>query len=243
MRVGEGQKRGRGHTPVCERDARGGGLCRAPAFPCPICAQTGVGSKGERRGVLRSLSCSTEWGQGVKGWGGVYLLHTALHTPFAHRGGVVQTPHVEGGGNRAPPPSTRGALGGGGTNGGTHRWGPRSKREGACKLCLHAPSPSLHPFSHAALHAKGEGTDSGGKREERAQEEGVFCPRVSNTCRHVVYVLFAVVLFKLCFTVLSYTKDQNSPKAVFKIEWRKNRRGGPDREIFAKSQRLVVTLF
>ena len=61
-----------GHPPVREKDARGGGLCPAPALPCPVEAQKtpllciNRGRIGGRRRVPRLLSCSIERGPGEK---------------------------------------------------------------------------------------------------------------------------------------------------------------------------------
>ena len=72
------------------------------------------------------------------------------------RGGA--NPARKGGGNSAPPsPCTLRAQEGGANEG-------RTSREGGIQThSLHPPSPSLHPRSHAALRAKGEGADVGGR--------------------------------------------------------------------------------
>jgi hypothetical protein len=54
----------------------------------------------------------------------------------------------------------------------------------------------------------------------------------------IVYVLFSVV-FLLSYSI-HIQKTKTIQKVEFKIEWRKNGRGGPDREISAKSQRLIM---
>ena len=61
-----------GYPPVRKRDARGGGLCHAPALPCPVEAQKtpllciNRGRIGGRRRVPRLLSGSIERGPGEK---------------------------------------------------------------------------------------------------------------------------------------------------------------------------------
>jgi hypothetical protein len=145
---------------VRERDARGRGWYRAPAFPCPVGAQTGQDKGGAAQGgPALALFCSAERGRGAKG--GAYLLRAALHSPFAHRGRVARTPRVEGGGNRAPPPSTGGAQGRG-ANGGAHRYGPRSKRgRGHAKAICMPPPPLYTPIRMPRCMRRGVGAHKG----------------------------------------------------------------------------------
>ena len=129
---------------------------RAPPGPCssggafsPPCSHRQGGAEGRRR-TLRSLSCSAERE-------GAYLLRAALHSPFAHRGGVALTPRAKGGENRAPPLSVRGKWG---RQGGAHRRGPCGKRgRGMQTVCLHPPPPLYLFVSHVARRGRG-GADS-----------------------------------------------------------------------------------
>ena len=181
--MGRGQKGWRQHLsgggpPPCVSGTQGG-LCHAPTFPCPVGMEmspplciNGGAVKGGAAGVLRSLSCSTERGQGAKGWGGVPFACT-LNSPFAHRGGVARTPRGRGRKQCAPTQHTSRTGWGRGADRGVHRWGHANVF--ACPL-------PLYPRSHVALHAKGEGADSGRKRRKGRGKRVLFLPPFPRVC-------------------------------------------------------------
>ena len=121
-----------------------GGGCAAPAFPYLVGVQTsprlcinggdkGGAAGGPALGVLFDLS------GGKGGKGGCVPLCAALHSPFAHRGGVAQPPRRRGR-NGAPPALHTSRIGWGATGGRTSG-GTRQEGAGERKLCLHPPSP------------------------------------------------------------------------------------------------------
>ena len=196
-RRGAGPSLRRRSTPpfVCyarlgERDARGGGGggCAAPAFPYPVGAQTsprlcinggdkGGAAGGPALGVLFDLS------GGKGGKGGCVPLCAALHSPFAHRGGVAQPPRRRGR-NGAPPALHTSRIGRGATGGRTG--GDHAARGGGgTQTVFTSPLPSLNPRSHAALCAGRGGrqrVDEGGRSRESC------FPRRLDTRRHVTAV-------------------------------------------------------
>ena len=156
------------HPPSCATLAwvsgTQGGLCCVPAFPYPVGAQTsprlcinggdkGGAAGGPALGVLFDLS----GGKGGKG-GGVPLC-AALHSPFAHRGGVAQPTRIG-----------RGATGG--RTGGDHA----ARGGGGTQTVFTLPLPSLNPRSHAALRPGGGGrqwVDEGGRGGEGVASHGI----------------------------------------------------------------------
>ena len=115
-------------------------------------------------------------------------------------------PRVEGGGKEGsvPPPCAHGEQGeGAGEEGALTGRGTQQEGEGACKLCLHAPSsPSVHPRLHANVHAKGGGSRQQGE-EAGGGRKRVLCPSFphvsTDTCRCIVYMLFYFVfIYLLC---------------------------------------------
>ena len=140
------------HPPSCATLAwvsgmqgGGGGLCRAPTFPYLVGAQTsprlcinGGNKGGAAGGPALSVLFDLSGGKGGKG-GGIPLC-TALHSPFAHRGGVAQ-------------PTCIGWGATGGCTGGDHT----ARGGGGTQPVFTLPLPSLNPRSHAALCAGGGG--------------------------------------------------------------------------------------
>ena len=143
------------------------------------------------------MSCQTErWGVWRKMGGGAYLLGS-LHSPFAHRGGAARNPRAEGEGQDAPADVAGVRTGG----------GHAARRGGGMQTySLHASSPSLHPRSRAASHAKWESAD-GGRRREGGRRVLAHCLRVLFLC---LYLLNYVLLF-------TYSVAQSNTKAEFKL--------------------------
>ena len=135
--------------------------------------------------------------------GGGRTLRAALHSPFAHRDGVAQTPRVKGGGNRAPPLSVRGEEGG--RQGGAHRRGPRNKRGWGCKHAVCIPHLFCTPARLPCCAQSGEGADSGCRREEGERVLSLL-PTSPDTRRRVVHVLF---VFVFIYAILSLRKQKN----------------------------------
>ena len=134
----------------------------APAFLCPIEAQTRppfVHKWGwDQGGGGGSHACCPVRMSGGEGQKGVCTFWVPPYIPRLHRGGVARTQREQGAhsahlAHRGAPTGVQ--------IGGEHA----ARREGACKLCLHAPSPLYALRSHATLHTKGEGADSGRGRK------------------------------------------------------------------------------
>ena len=135
------------YARVRERDARGGGLCHAPAFPCPVEAQTrppfvhkrGRDKRGSGGGSCARCPVRLSGGEGRKGRVRTFcappyiprLRTEGWREPRARKGEESGRPHP------APP-----AHRGGGVNGGAHRWGSRGKRgRGHAKAVCMPPPP------------------------------------------------------------------------------------------------------
>ncbi len=114
-------------------------------------------------------------------------------------------------------------------------------------------TPFAHPLcglrSRTLLARKGEGGSADGARGNggggtwKWEGRGKMLPHPTRYTKRVVYALFYFILLCLYYYIYSmeikYQRQKKSKKAVFESEWRRNGQSGPDREIFAKSQRLA----
>ena len=150
-----------GHLSVHHSRRQGGGrrggagvMPRAPAFPCPVEAQTRppfVHKQGRDQGGGGGshARCPVRM-SGGEGRKGVRTFWVPPYIPRLRRGGVARTRREQG-----TPLSTLGAQGG--TNWGADRWGARSKKGGSMQTQFACSLPSLCPPFACRVARKGRG--------------------------------------------------------------------------------------
>ena len=104
----------------------------------------------------------------------------------------------------AQSPVQKGAGKGAGEGQGAHTGeGTQQEGEGVCKHCLHTPSPFSPPFTCKRACKEGRALTGVGRGGGRKRALCPSFPHIStDTCRHVVHVLFYFVF--ICFYLLYY---------------------------------------